>query len=390
MKKNSRIFLCICGLLIILSGVAYADNPQVKIAFISIDNKGMDPRYDYLAGIINGLLLFDLATTDGIVVVDRSSLENVLKEQELILSDLTDNDQAVKVGKLLGADYLLKGQYVFLGDEVMLNVSLIDVASAKTLPFTERGSTENLIHAISEQIILRLTGRQVSLQSEQHERSIISLRDEKPGSISLFCNLIRAEIFLDNEFLAYTTGKSTVPYEIEKLAPGKHTLRIHLDGFGVVEQPAITFHDWQQTVDVKPGKHHTIRADIAFFNTAIYDLQNILVKYQKIVPKEFGNPPSRHHSLSFPDRQGHKVEIVLGLHTVISGKQARLKAALSYNGKPLTLEIACESGKRQEKTESIGKVDLVLRLEYDRDKRCYLAYRIRRNDIEENMWRANR
>jgi len=387
-KKNSRIFLCICVLLVAWAGVAHAANPQVKIAFLSIENKSMDPRYDYLEGIINGLLLFDLGTTDGITIVDRSSLESVLKEQELILSDLTDQNQAVKVGKILGADYLLKGQYVFLGTEVMLNISLIDVASAKTLPFSERGSTENLIHALCEQIIQRLTGRQVSLQSEQHERSIISLKDEKPGGIALHCNLIRAEIFLDNEFMGYTTGDRAVPFEMEKVAPGNHTVRVHLDGFGVVKQPEITFHDWQQIVDVKPGKRHVVRAEIAFFNTSIYDIQNILVEYQKIEPNEFGSPPPKHHSLSFLDREGRKIEIALDLGTTVSGAKARLKATVSYNGKAQNLELVCDSGKREEKTERIGKVDIVLRLEYEQNKRCYLAYRIRRNDIAENMWRG--
>ena len=81
-----------------------ADNTQVKIAFLSIDNLSVDPRYDYLAGIISGILLFDLAGVNDIVVVDRSSLESVLREQELILSDLTDEDKAVDVGKILGAD----------------------------------------------------------------------------------------------------------------------------------------------------------------------------------------------------------------------------------------------------------------------------------------------
>jgi TolB-like protein len=388
MKKNSLIFLCVCMLLAAWAGVAHAADPQVKIAFLSIENKGMDPRYDYLEGIINGLLLFDLGTTEGITIVDRSSLESVLKEQELILSDLTNQDQAVKVGKILGADYLLKGQYVFLGTEVMLNISLIDVSSAKTLPFSERGSTENLIHALCEQIIMRLTGRQVSLQSEQHERSIISLKDEKPGGIALLCNLIRAEIFLDNEFMGYTTGDSTVPFEMEKVPPGNHTIRVRLDGFGVVKQPEITFHDWQQTVDVKPGKRHVVRAEIAFFNTSIYDLMNILVEYQKIEPNEFGHPPAKHHSISFLDREGRKVEIALDLGTTIAGAEARVKAAVTYNGKTQKLDLACASGKREEKTERIGKVDVILRLEYEQDKRCYLAYRVRRNDIEENMWRG--
>jgi TolB-like protein len=381
MNKNNRILLCLFFLLIITAGFIFADTSPVKISFLAIENMSMDPRYDYLEGIIGGILLFDLAGAEDVVVVDRSSLESVLKEQELILSDLTNKDKAVSVGKLLGADYLLKGQYVFLGDEIMVTLALIDVESSETLSFSGRGSSENLIHSMAEQIIFRLTGSEVVLQSEQHERSILSLKDEKPGGIALHCNLVHAEIFLDNEFIGYTIGKATEPYEIENLIPGKHTLRVHLLGFGVVGQPEITFHDWQEVIDVKPGKRHVLQARIYHFAESLYELKQLLHRYES-----FNEPFNKQHELSFVDREGNKINLIVDVEFSFSGEQAVLNATVTYNGKPHLLKNKCGVDNKNEVSKTIDKIDVTLRISYRSKKRCDISYTVSRNDIYIDMW----
>ena len=121
------IFLTFVFVLMFLVPVA-AQALTVNIAFLSIDNLSANPRYDYLEGIIRGLLLFDLSGVQDIEVVNRSDLDAILREQELQLSNLAeDQNKAIEVGRILGADYLLRGEYVFLGDDVLITVRLIDV-----------------------------------------------------------------------------------------------------------------------------------------------------------------------------------------------------------------------------------------------------------------------
>ena len=51
----------------------------VNIAFLSIDNLSANPRYDYLEGIIRGLLLFDLSGSQDHEVVNSSDLDDILR-----------------------------------------------------------------------------------------------------------------------------------------------------------------------------------------------------------------------------------------------------------------------------------------------------------------------
>ena len=107
----------------------------------------MDPRVDYLSSIVQGILAFDLGSRGDIALVDRRNLDAVLKEKELTLSAIgQDADSAAAAGRLVGADWLLSGEYVFIGSDVLITLSLTDTATAKRVVFRDRGSSENLVH----------------------------------------------------------------------------------------------------------------------------------------------------------------------------------------------------------------------------------------------------
>ncbi len=256
------------------STAAAAGGGVPTLAIIEIANAGMDPRVDYLSSMVQGILAFDLGSTGDIALVDRRNLDAVLKEKELSLSAIgQDADSAAAAGRLVGADWLLSGEYVFMGADVLITLSLTDTATAKRVVFRDRGSSENLVHGLAEQVALRLTGKQATFAESGRSRSLVSLRDETPGSVALFSPIIKAEVYLDEQFIGYTTGDNTVPLILDKLSPGQHTVRVHLDSsFGVVKLPEVSFHDWQVTVAVEPGKRATLRDQTRQLNDYLYRL----------------------------------------------------------------------------------------------------------------------
>ncbi len=69
-------------------------------------------------------------------VLDRSKLEELLKEQGLIRKELIDPMSAVKMGKLLGMKHLLYGTIVDSGESFTIYVKLIEVETQKVLVST--------------------------------------------------------------------------------------------------------------------------------------------------------------------------------------------------------------------------------------------------------------
>jgi TolB-like protein len=355
----------------------------VRLALLSVENQSADPRFDYLEGIIRGVLLFDLSSQPGVELVTRTDLDAILREQELQLSAVAaDAQAAARVGQLLGADYLVRGEYAALGGEVQVTVRLLEVAGGRTLSFTERGSNENLLHALAEKVLQRLTGRQVALQSEQKERSILSLQDEKPGKISLHSFLIDAEIFLDEEFVGYTTGNERQPFVMEGVRPGRHRVRIHLQDFGVVKEPEISFHDWEQVVDVQPGKNHVLRSNARHFNDILYQLQELL--REEVTREELSRTPQvkRQHDVSFTDRSGRRIPVVLSLEARRQADSLAVRAVVRYDGEETTLNLAAGAEEDKELRQAIGLVDVMLSIDSGET-----SYEVWRNDIQQNMFR---
>ena len=380
------LLLCaIAGLLIAAPGAVFGED--VPVAFLTVENSHFDSRYDYLEGMIEGILLFDLSRAEGISLVERSDLERVLEEQKLQLSGVTaGGENAAEIGRIVGARYLLKGDYIFLGEDLLINISLLDVETAQSLTFAERGYTENTIHSLAEQVVYRLTGSEVALQNEGGGRSIVSLRDESPGTIALHSPLVGAKIYLDDDFVGYTTGDMREPYIIEDVSPGEHTIRTHVGGgFGVVKLPEVSFHDWEETVVIKPGKREVVEDETRHFNGILYDMKQLAYRRFDQTAEETGELRFT-EAVSFTDRTGRKVEGRLELVMSPAGKERRIEAVLTSGEKQGRFEIVSEEYRTMEIDEAVGKIALSLDVS-NQYGRFTVTYYLLRDDIEQGMWR---
>jgi hypothetical protein len=398
-SKSARTLLALLLAAFALApALAQAATPKA-LAIIEIANAGMDPRVDYLSGIVQGILAFDLGSQGGIALVDRRNLDAVMKEKELSLSALgEDADSAAAAGRLAGADWILSGEYVFLGADVLVTLSLTDTATAKRVVFRDRGSTENLVHKLAEQVALRLTGKEAAFAESGRSRSLVSLRDETPGSVALFSPIQRAEVLLDGQFVGYTTGDATVPLLLEKLNPGQHRVRVHLDSsFGVVKLPEIAFGDWEETVEVEPNKRATLRDGTRHFNEILSRLIE-LGSGRLRSPDEDSKPgaPAPKFAFAkdyaFQDRKGAYVAVRISAKPRIEDGKLVLDFNLGAgpkDGAPQasTMSLALPAAERGETEGEIeaGIARLVATLERY-DNYWAVDWRLERTDIRQNMW----
>jgi hypothetical protein len=370
-----------------------------SVAVLEIVNAGMDPRVDYLSGIIGGLVSFDLGSRPSVTLTDRRNLDAVLKEKELSLSAIgTDAAAAAAAGRLVGADWLLTGEYVFTGTDVLLTLSLTDAATAKRVVFRDRGSDENLVHRLAEQVLLRLTGEAVALAEPGKSRSLVSLRDETPGSIALFSRIIRAEVFLDDEFVGYTAGDVTVPLVFDKLSPGVHSVRVHLDStFGVVDMPAVTFRDWEARVKVEPGKRATARDGTRHFNEVLYELARLGGEGLKAsIPKddraELDPRMTFAKDFAFQDRAGKDVAVRLESRPRRADGAVYLDLELTLTRKgqaAATAKAALRLPAESEGNRAVEAAAGIALLSADADRYSdywSIDWRLDRTDIHQGMW----
>src|SRR5436190_1304216 len=101
------------------------EGPVLAVTSFEVALQDNDPR----GGLMADLLTTGLAAR--FPVVDRKDLAKVLAEQTLSLQGLVSPDQAARIGKLAGAQFVIGGRVFRLADRAFVVVRVISVETAR-------------------------------------------------------------------------------------------------------------------------------------------------------------------------------------------------------------------------------------------------------------------
>jgi len=117
------------------AGVAAADR-RPTVAVLYFDYAGGDPQLDPLRKGLAQMLISDLTAVDAVRIVERERLEAVLAEHKLASGKAgakIDQKTAVKLGKLLGARYLVLGSFFDVMKSFRVDARLVDVETGQVM-----------------------------------------------------------------------------------------------------------------------------------------------------------------------------------------------------------------------------------------------------------------
>lgn len=84
-------------------------------------------------GVMSDLLIDQLVGIDGVTVVERSRLDDVVKELNFQNGIYTDPETVKSIGKMANADCVITGNVSLLGSELVVTARLIEVETGKIL-----------------------------------------------------------------------------------------------------------------------------------------------------------------------------------------------------------------------------------------------------------------
>ncbi len=132
-RPPDRRVLRLCGLLTMMLGLFTGGTAQAKpstVAVMPFRDLAADSRF--IGEAIRETVMSDLRQLGGLRVVERASLDRVLAEQKLQQKDLEVGD-AVRVGKVLGAQLMVVGAYQKLAPQVRLTARFIKVETSEVI-----------------------------------------------------------------------------------------------------------------------------------------------------------------------------------------------------------------------------------------------------------------
>ena len=108
-------------------GKAAVVDRRPAVAVLYFDYLGSDASLVVLRKGLTQMLITDLAGSERVRVVERARLQEILDELKLSHSVHFDARTAARIGRLLGARYLVLGNYLDYRGVLRLNADLVDV-----------------------------------------------------------------------------------------------------------------------------------------------------------------------------------------------------------------------------------------------------------------------
>jgi TolB-like protein len=130
------------SLLSVLAFVALAlplagQDSRPGIAVLPFENGGSYGKdkedFDALRKGIAATLIFELARNPAVRLVDREQTQRLLDEQGLAVAERVDAATAAKVGKLVGARYMITGSFIDLYGDFRVDARIINVETGEIM-----------------------------------------------------------------------------------------------------------------------------------------------------------------------------------------------------------------------------------------------------------------
>lgn len=98
---------------------------------------------------VSAMLVTEFSGRDGMRVVERARLNDLLTEQRLALSGRVEESSAIEVGKLLGVQYVIYGQITSIADNLRLDIRATDVETSEVVSVLKKNDkTEELLGVV--------------------------------------------------------------------------------------------------------------------------------------------------------------------------------------------------------------------------------------------------
>lgn len=144
--KKIGIILSIILTINLLPFSAFSKENTKTLAVSEFSNYTGVSSFDNLQKGLADSLTNNLAKYKSFVILERSKLNEALKELSLNQSGLISSDSAVKLGKLLGSEYIIFGSVLKSGQQYQVSLRVVETETGKvTLGESIECSTEEAI-----------------------------------------------------------------------------------------------------------------------------------------------------------------------------------------------------------------------------------------------------
>ena len=144
--------LCLVTLLAAADGA-----PVVSVMYF--DNDSKDPELEFMRKGLTDLLITDLVAWEGVRVVERTRLEDVLKELDFQQTKYVDKATAAKLGKVLNSTYLIYGSLILFGPKLKVTARLVQANTGEVIFTVAEQDERDKIFDIEQRLVNQIVAK---------------------------------------------------------------------------------------------------------------------------------------------------------------------------------------------------------------------------------------
>jgi TolB-like protein len=169
---------------------------QPTLGVLDFDNNSLADR-QRLEPLRKGLAQMfssELGELQGLNLVERADLLRVIEEMKLAQAGMIDEKIAQQVGKLVGAQHLLLGSFVYLPNgKIRLDARVVEVETGRILKAGEATGKENQLFDLVKTLNKKLVKELALRLSASEMAKLDNLRNVKFSAVMLYSQAVACE-----------------------------------------------------------------------------------------------------------------------------------------------------------------------------------------------------
>lgn len=145
---------------VLLAAPLAAQDTKPGIAVLPFDNGGSygqaKENFEALQQGIPAMLISELKNNDGARLVDRRDINQLLSEQNLATQGRVDAATAAKVGKLVGARYVILGSFIDFYGDFRVDARIVDVETGEILKVVSARKDRSKLFEIIQTVAIQI------------------------------------------------------------------------------------------------------------------------------------------------------------------------------------------------------------------------------------------
>ena len=167
--------------------------PRKTVAVLYFDNHTGKSEYEPLGKGISAMMISDLSSVQEIQLVERERMQDVVKEMETQRTPYYDSSTAVKVGRMMGAQYIVVGAFAALQPKMRIDTRVVRVETGEIVKTAQVTGDEQNFFDLQQKLAKNLIdGLGIALSPEDQQRLATKQEQNRIDAVSTILSFSRA------------------------------------------------------------------------------------------------------------------------------------------------------------------------------------------------------